>query len=92
MDPNINSAYLMLLSKLIGGNNVAAVHFAQATGGSIFLGFISAVAFATILAVVAGLALASNSIAHDLYAIVIEKVKTDAEEMKVSKEQLLSLV
>ena len=94
MDPNINSAYLDAAGKLIGGNNMAAVHLAQATGGSIFLGFISAVAFATILAVVAGLALAaSNSIAHDLYAIVIRKGQaTDAEEMKVSKEQLLSLV
>ena len=76
MDPNVNSAYLDAAGKLIGGNNMAAVHLAQATGGSIFLGFISAVAFATILAVVAGLALAaSNSIAHDLYAIVIRKVK-----------------
>ncbi|MCT7539218.1 cation acetate symporter, partial [Aliarcobacter cryaerophilus] len=77
--------------KLIGGNNMAAVHLAQATGGSIFLGFISAVAFATILAVVAGLVLAaSNSIAHDLYAIVIRKGQaTDAEEMKVSKRTVI---
>ena len=91
MDPNINSAYLDAAGKLIGGNNMAAVHLAQATGGSIFLGFISAVAFATILAVVAGLALAaSNSIAHDLYAIVIRKGQaTDAEEMKVSKRTVL---
>ena len=91
MDPNINSAYLDAAGKLIGGNNMAAVHLAHATGGSIFLGFISAVAFATILAVVAGLALAaSNSIAHDLYAIVIRKGQaTDAEEMKVSKRTVI---
>ncbi|MGJ0365145.1 cation acetate symporter [Aliarcobacter cryaerophilus] len=91
MDPNINSAYLDAAGKLIGGNNMAAVHLAQATGGSIFLGFISAVAFATILAVVAGLALAaSNSIVHDLYAIVIRKGQaTDAEEMKVSKRTVI---
>jgi cation/acetate symporter len=91
MDPNVNSAYLDAAGKLIGGNNMAAVHLAQATGGSIFLGFISAVAFATILAVVAGLALAaSNSIAHDLYAIVIRKGQaTDAEEMKVSKRTVV---
>ena len=91
MDPNINSAYLDAAGKLIGGNNMAAVHLAQATGGSIFLGFISAVAFATILAVVAGLALAaSNSIAHDLYAIVIRKGQaTDAEEMKVSRRTVV---
>ncbi|PRN00321.1 cation acetate symporter [Aliarcobacter cryaerophilus] len=91
MDPNVNSAYLDAAGKLIGGNNMAAVHLAQATGGSIFLGFISAVAFATILAVVAGLVLAaSNSIAHDLYAIVIRKGQaTDAEEMKVSKRTVI---
>ena len=42
---------------IIGGGNMIAVHLAQAVGGNLFLGFISAVAFATILAVVAGLAL-----------------------------------
>ena len=36
MDPNINSAYLDAAGKLIGGNNMAAVHLAHATGGSIF--------------------------------------------------------
>ncbi len=45
---------------LIGGNNMAAVHLANAVGGNLFLGFISAVAFATILAVVAGLTLAAH--------------------------------
>ena len=47
--------------RLIGGNNMAAVRLADAVGGSLFLGFISAVAFATILAVVAGLTLAGAS-------------------------------
>ncbi|MFA5720894.1 MAG: cation acetate symporter [Aliarcobacter sp.] len=77
--------------KLIGGNNMAAVHLSEAVGGSVFLGFIAAVSFATILAVVAGLTLAaSNSIAHDLYAIVIRKGQaTDAEEMKVSKRTVI---
>ncbi|WP_198305689.1 cation acetate symporter [Arcobacter vandammei] len=76
---------------IIGGANMAAVHLSQAVGGDIFLGFIAAVSFATILAVVAGLTLAaSNSIAHDLYAIVIRKGQaTDAEEMKVSKRTVL---
>src|SRR5690606_10842367 len=46
---------------LIGGTNMAAVHLANAVGGNLFLGFISAVAFATILAVVAGLTLAGAS-------------------------------
>ena len=79
------------LKGVIGGANMAAVHLSQAVGGDIFLGFIAAVSFATILAVVAGLTLAaSNSIAHDLYAIVIRKGQaTDAEEMKVSKITVL---
>ncbi|AXX89119.1 cation acetate symporter [Arcobacter suis] len=79
------------MKNIIGGNNMAAVHLSAALGGDIFLGFIAAVSFATILAVVAGLTLAaSNSIAHDLYAIVIRKGKaTDAEEMKVSKRTVL---
>ncbi|MCB9097426.1 cation acetate symporter [Arcobacter aquimarinus] len=79
------------MKNIIGGNNMAAVHLSSAIGGDIFLGFIAAVSFATILAVVAGLTLAaSNSIAHDLYAIVIRKGKaTDEEEMKVSKRTVL---
>jgi cation/acetate symporter len=52
-----------------GGGNMAAVHLANAVGGNIFLGFISAVAFATILAVVAGLTLSgASAVSHDLYA------------------------
>ena len=79
------------MKNIIGGNNMAAVHLSSAIGGDIFLGFIAAVSFATILAVVAGLTLAaSNSIAHDLYAIVIRKGKaTDEEEMKVSRRTVL---
>ncbi|AKJ43473.1 cation acetate symporter [Pragia fontium] len=72
---------------LIGGNNMAAVHLADAVGGSFFLGFISAVAFATILAVVAGLTLAgASAVSHDLYANVIKQGKaTERDELKVSK-------
>ena len=56
---------------------MAAVHLANAVGGNLFLGFISAVAFATILAVVAGLTLAGASAAsHDLYADVFLKGDT----------------
>ena len=62
------------VTDLIGGTNMAAVHLANAVGGSLFLGFISAVAFATILAVVAGLTLAgASAVSHDLYASVIAK-------------------
>lgn len=72
---------------LLGGNNMAAVHLANAVGGNFFLGFISAVAFATILAVVAGLTLAgASAVSHDLYACVIKNGKaTERDELKVSK-------
>lgn len=57
--------------ELVGGNNMASIHLAAALGGDFFLGFISAVTFATILAVVSGLTLSgASSIAHDLYANV----------------------
>ncbi|MGE4294811.1 MAG: cation acetate symporter [Campylobacterales bacterium] len=77
----------MVDGKLFGGGNMAAIHLSHALGGNLFLGFISAVAFATILAVVAGLALAgASAIAHDLYAHVYKKGQcTDEQEMKVSK-------
>lgn len=56
-----NPAFKDATGALIGGNNMAAVHLADAVGGDFFLGFISAVAFATILAVVAGLTLVIRS-------------------------------
>ncbi len=72
--------------KLLGGNNMAAIHLSHVVGGDIFLGFISAVAFATILAVVAGLTLAgASSISHDLYACVINTNATEEDEIKISK-------
>jgi cation/acetate symporter len=82
-----NPEFIGLDGKLIGGSNMAAIHLSKAVGGDLFLGFISAVAFATILAVVSGLALAgASSISHDLYACVIKKGQaTEKEELKVSK-------
>ncbi|MDO4998004.1 MAG: cation acetate symporter [Neisseria sp.] len=79
--------------EMVGGSNMAAVHLSEALGGNLFLGFISAVAFATILAVVAGLALSgASAISHDIYSSVIRKGKaTQAEEMKVSKLATLTL-
>jgi cation/acetate symporter len=73
--------------KLLGGGNMPVMHLAKAVGGDVFLGFLSAVAFATILAVVSGLALAgASAISHDLYARVIKKgTATSAQEMKVTK-------
>ena len=78
---------------LLGGTNMAAVHLADAVGGSLFLGFISAVAFATILAVVAGLTLAgASAVSHDLYACVIKEGKAnEADELRVSKMTTLVL-
>ena len=66
---------------------MAAVHLANAVGGNVFLGFISAVAFATILAVVAGLTLSgASAVSHDLYSTVIKKGKADsAAELRVSR-------
>jgi cation/acetate symporter len=75
------------VTDLVGGTNMAAVHLANATGGPLFLGFISAVAFATILAVVAGLTLAgASAVSHDLYASVIARGRVnEVDEMKVSR-------
>ncbi len=82
-----------LAKGLKGGGNMAATHLANAVGGDLFLGFISAVAFATILAVVAGLTLAgASAVSHDLYATVIKEGKADqAAEMRVSKITTLVL-
>src|SRR5919112_2092924 len=72
---------------ILGGTNMAAVHLATATGGSLFLGFISAVAFATILAVVAGLTLAGASAgSHDLYAEGFARGRaSEQKEVNISK-------
>jgi len=82
-----NPAYLDSSKVLIGGNNMAAIHLADAVGGEILLGFISAVAFATILAVVSGLTLAgASAISHDLYANAYLKGKqSEKNEMFISK-------
>ena len=82
-----NPEFLDAKHALLGGNNMAAVHLAKAVGGNVFLGFISAVAFATILAVVAGLTLSgASAVSHDIYATVIKKGKADsASELRVSK-------
>ncbi|UQN36852.1 cation acetate symporter [Alcaligenes aquatilis] len=78
---------------LIGGTNMAAVHLADAVGGDVFLGFMSAVAFATILAVVAGLTLSGTSaVSHDLYSTLIKKGEaTNEEVMRVSRTTTLFL-
>ena len=76
-----------------GTSNMAAVLVAKTVGGNVFYGFISAVAFATILAVVAGLTLSgASAVSHDLYATVWKQGKADsASELKVSRLTTLAL-
>ena len=76
-----------------GSANMAAVLVAKAVGGNIFFGFISAVAFATILAVVAGLTLSgASAVSHDLYATVFKKGNADsASELRVSRLTTVAL-
>ncbi|MEI2785823.1 MAG: cation acetate symporter [Candidatus Nanopelagicales bacterium] len=76
-----------VIAKAPGGANSAAPLLAYELGGTLLLGFISAVAFATILAVVAGLTItASASFAHDVYANVIKKNEVSADaEVRVAR-------
>ena len=82
-----NPEYLQADGSLRGGGNMPAIHLSHALGGNIFLGFISAVAFATILAVVSGLTLAgASAVSHDLYANVFKRGQVDElQEMRISK-------
>ena len=74
-----------------GGQNSAAPLLAYELGGTILLGVIAAVAFATILAVVAGLTItASASFAHDIYGQVIKKGKLDTKgEMRAGRATVI---
>lgn len=74
-----------------GGQNAAAPLLALEIGGPVLMAVISAIAFATILAVVAGLAItAATSFAHDIYASVIKKGQTDPkEEVKVARRTVV---
>lgn len=88
-----NPQFLDADGALLGGGNMAAVHLANAVGGDVFLGFISSVAFATILAVVAGLTLSgASAVSHDLYATVFRKGKIDSNsELKVFRITVIVL-
>ncbi|MDE2368893.1 MAG: cation acetate symporter [Burkholderiales bacterium] len=88
-----NPQFLDAKGALLGGGNMAAIHLANAVGGNVFLGFISAVAFATILAVVAGLTLSgASAVSHDLYATVMKAGKADsASELRVSRITTVAL-
>jgi cation/acetate symporter len=92
-----NPQYVIDISKnvlnLKGGGSMPAVYLSHAIGGDYFLGFIAAVAFATILAVVSGLTLAgASALSHDIYANVIMKgTATEAQEVRVSKIAVVGL-
>ena len=79
--------------EMIGGSNMAAIHLSHFIGGDLFLGFISAVVFATILAVVSGLAIsAAATVSHDIFANVIRKGKVSTrEELFVSRLTIVML-
>jgi cation/acetate symporter len=88
-----NAEFMDAAGALVGGNNMAAVHLSKALGGNVLLGFISAVAFATILAVVSGLTLAgAAAVSHDIYAHCIMRGKAREEiEVRVSKIATIGL-
>ena len=76
-----------LIRRIDPGGNMAAPLVAELLGGSQFLGFIAAVAFATILAVVAGLTLAgASALSHDIFTHVVRKGRaTEAEQVRVAR-------
>ncbi len=76
-----------LIAKVDAGGNMAAPLVAELLGGTAFLGFIAAVAFATILAVVAGLTLAgASALSHDIFVHVIRRGRaSDGEEVRVAR-------
>jgi cation/acetate symporter len=74
-------------TNVIGGSNLVAIHLAKYVAGDVFMGFISAVAFATILAVVSGITLSAGAtVSHDLFSNVIRKDHcSEAEELLISR-------
>ena len=86
-DPTVADVAKGVIRGGAGNANMAAVLLAKAVGGDVFFGFISAVAFATILAVVAGLTLSgASAVSHDIYATLMRGGKADsASELKVSR-------
>ena len=82
-----NPTYLDSSGTIVGGSNMVAVHLADAVGGDVFFGIMAAIAFATILAVVAGLMLVSvTALTHDLYTNVLMKGEVDQQkQIRLSK-------
>jgi cation/acetate symporter len=92
-DPTFFKDGKIVATGLLGGTNMAAINLAKATGGSLLYGFISAVAFATILAVVAGLTLsAASAVSHDLYASVIAHGRaSEKSEVNISRISAIAI-
>ena len=88
-----NTDYQTVAGGLTGGRNMVVLHVTHYLGGDILLGFISAVTFATILAVVSGLTIsAAATIAHDLYAKSIKRNKTsEKSELLISRCAVLGI-
>jgi len=88
-----NPEYHDAVGNLIGGRNMVVLHLTHLLGGNLLLGFISAVTFATILAVVSGLTLAAAAtIAHDLYALTLFPGKaTEKSEMLLSRLSVIGI-
>ncbi len=81
-----------LAKGLLGGGNMPAIHLAHAVGGDLMKGFIAAVAFATILAVVSGLTLSgASAVSHDLYASVLRHGRVE-EGAEVRMSRITTLV
>lgn len=72
---------------IIGGSNMVTIHLARIVAGDVFLGFISGIVFATILAVVSGLTLTgAATLSHDLYAGVLRHgFVAEAQELRISR-------
>ena len=85
-------SYLDAKGALLGGGNMPAIHLAHAVGGDLMKGFISAVAFATILAVVSGLTLSgASAVSHDLYASVFRHGRV-AEGAEIRASRITTVV
>jgi cation/acetate symporter len=72
---------------IIGGNNMVTMHLSKIVGGELFLGFMSAIVFATILAVVSGLTLAgASALSHDIYNNVLRHGQAGTtEELRITR-------
>ena len=88
-----NPEYARAGTDIAGGSNMAAIYLARTVGGDVFMGFISAVAFTTILAVVSGITLSAGAtVSHDLYANTLCKGESnESRELWIARATVLVL-